>query len=83
MKEKLPIYTKILVIILIYIGHVVYLIAEKLPVSLNFRLNLLLKYTLSCKLHDPHQLDFTIKYLKDLGEKNIVDKEFEENVGVL
>ena len=58
------------------------MIAEKLPVSLNFRLSLLLKYTLSGKLQDPHQLDFAIKYLKDQGEKDISDKDFEENVGV-
>ena len=57
-------------------------IAEKLPVSLNSRLGLLLKYALSEKMHDPHQIEYAMKYLKDVGDKPITDKDFEENVGV-
>ena len=64
------------------IGHIVYLIAEKLPALLNYRLKLLLDYALNGKLNDPHQLDVAIKYLKDHGEKPLTEKEFEENAGI-
>lgn len=64
------------------VGHTLLFIAEKLPVTLNSRLGLLLKYVLSGKLHDNHQIEYALKVLKDLGDKQITDKEFEEAAGV-
>jgi hypothetical protein len=41
-----------------------------------------LKYTLSGQIHDSHQIEYALKYLKDEGDKNINDKDFENAVGV-
>ena len=57
-------------------------IAEKLPVSLNSCLGLLLKYALSGQMTNTQQIEFAMKYLKEQGDKNINDKQFEESVGV-
>lgn len=70
-------------IILNLLGHVVLFIAEKLPVSLNSRLGLLLKYALSGQMQNTQQIEFAMKYLKEQGDKDITDKQFEESVGVI
>ena len=57
-------------------------IAEKLPVSLNSRLGILLKYALSGQMHNPHQIEYAMKYLKEQGDKTVTEKDFEQNVGV-
>ena len=63
-------------------GLIIYLIAEKLPPAFNFRIPLLIKYTLNKKIVNPHQLDMAIKYLKEQGENDFCEKDFEEMTGV-
>ncbi len=63
-------------------GHILFLIAEKLNPAYNNRLPLLLKYTLSKKLLNPHQLDSAIEFLKEKGELAIEEEEFEKKVGI-
>lgn len=60
-----------------------YLIAEKLPSAFNFRLPLLLKYTLNKKLANSHQLDLAIIYLKEQGKSNFSEGDFENYTGVI
>ncbi len=58
------------------------MIAEKLNPAYNHRLPLLIKYALTEKLLDPHQLDAAIEFIKEKGEQNIEEEEFEKNVGI-
>ena len=64
------------------VGHIIFLIAEKLNPAYNHRLGLLLKYATSKKLLNPHQLDAAIELLKEKGELPISDEEFEKQVGI-
>jgi glutaminyl-tRNA synthetase len=64
------------------VGHLLFLIAEKLNPAYNHRLPLLFKYVLSKKITSPHQLDAAVEYIKEKGELPISDEEFEKRVGV-
>ncbi len=64
------------------VGHIIFLIAEKLNPAYNHRLGLLLKYAISKKLLNPHQLDAAIELIKEKGELHISDEEFEKQVGI-
>jgi glutaminyl-tRNA synthetase len=64
------------------VGHIIFLIAEKLNVAYNHRLALLLKYATSKKLLNPHQLDSAIEFLKEKGDLPLTDEEFESKVGI-
>ena len=64
------------------VGHLLFLIAEKLNPAYNHRLPLLFKYALSKKITSPHQLDAAVEYIKEKGELPISDEEFEKRVGV-
>lgn len=63
-------------------GHLLFLIAEKLNPAYNHRLPLLFKYVLSKKITSPHQLDAAVEFIKEKGELPISDEEFEKRVGV-
>lgn len=64
------------------VGHLLFLIAEKLNPAYNHRLPLLFKYVLSKKITSPHQLDAAVEFIKEKGELPISDEEFEKRVGV-
>ncbi len=64
------------------VGHLLFLIAEKVNAAYNHRLPILFKYALSKKITSPHQLDAAVEFIKEKGELPISDEEFEKRVGV-
>ena len=42
-----------------------------------------MKYVLSKKLINPHQIDTSIEFIKEKGDLNLTDEEFEKRVGVI
>ena len=62
---------------------VLFSVSEKLTPSLNFRIPLLLKYILTKRLSHASQIDKAIEVLKEKGESDLSDQEFEKLIGVL
>lgn len=64
------------------IGQKVLLVAEKLGVTYNHRLPLLMKFILSGELESAYQIDLAISYLKGKGVEEITEDEFKKNTGI-
>lgn len=64
------------------VGFALFVLASKLNTAYNHRVPLLLKYILSKKLTEAHQIDRAIELIKEKGDLDLGDKEFEEKVGV-
>ncbi len=65
------------------LGHAICIIAEKLNPAYNHRLPLLMKYLLSKKLINPHQIDTAVEFIKEKGDLTLTEEEFEKRVGVI
>jgi len=64
------------------VGHALFVLASKLNTAYNHRVPLLLKYATAKKLVDAHQIDKAIEFLKEKGDLDLTEQEFETKVGV-
>lgn len=64
------------------VGHALFVLASKLNAAFNHRVPLLLKYTTAKKLVDAHQIDRAIEFIKEKGDLELTEQEFETKVGV-
>jgi len=60
----------------------IFYVAEKLIPTLHFRIPFLMKYVVSKKLQNVSQLEKALEVLKEIGESDISEKDFEKHIGV-
>ncbi len=64
------------------VAHALLQIAEKMKDTYNHRLPLVLKYVLDKKLLNPSQIDTCVEFVKEKGDLQLTEEEFEKRVGV-
>ncbi len=64
------------------VGHALFMLASKLNPAYNHRVPLLIKYVTAKKLVDSHRIDTAIELVKEKGDLELTEQEFETRLGV-